>query len=82
MYESLAIDDLRGPDLLDVDAALNELAELDPQQARIVELRFFVGLSIEETAEALRVSPATVKRDWVVAKTWIHRRLTQGADYT
>jgi RNA polymerase sigma-70 factor (ECF subfamily) len=76
--ESLAVNDLEQPNLLDVDTALTELAELDPQQARIVELRFFVGLSIEETAEALRVSPATVKRDWVVAKSWIHRRLTRG----
>jgi RNA polymerase sigma factor (TIGR02999 family) len=79
--ESLAMSDLPGPDLIDVDTVLTELAELDEQQARIVELRFFVGLSIEETAEALRISPATVKRDWVVAKAWIHRRLTQCAGY-
>jgi RNA polymerase sigma factor (TIGR02999 family) len=73
--ESLAIGGSQQPDLLDVDTALDELAELDSQQARIVELRFFVGLSIEETAEALRLSTATVKRDWQVAKIWIQRRL-------
>jgi RNA polymerase sigma factor (TIGR02999 family) len=64
------------PDVLDVDAALHELTALDDRQARIVELRFFGGLSVEETAEALRISPATVKREWVVAKTWIRRRLS------
>jgi RNA polymerase sigma factor (TIGR02999 family) len=64
------------PDILDVDRSLHELASLDARQAKIVELRFFGGLSIEETAEALRVSPATVKREWTVAKTWIRRSLT------
>lgn len=63
-------------DLLDLDAALHELERLDPQQARIVELRYFAGLSIEETAHVLNISPATVKRDWLVAKAWIRRRLT------
>ncbi|HVP45252.1 MAG TPA: sigma-70 family RNA polymerase sigma factor [Bryobacteraceae bacterium] len=62
-------------ELLDVDIAIQELARLDQQQAKIVELRFFGGLSIAETAEALGISPATVKRDWAVAKTWIRRRL-------
>ena len=65
-------------DLLDLDTALNELEQLDSQQARIVEMRFFGGLSIEETAHVLSISPATVKRDWLLAKTWIHRRLTAG----
>lgn len=65
-------------DLLDLDIALNELEQLDPQQARIVELRYFAGLSIEETAHATGISPATVKRDWLVAKAWIRRRLTGG----
>jgi RNA polymerase sigma factor (TIGR02999 family) len=63
-------------DVLDLDQALSELEEFDPQQARIVEMRYFGGLSIEETAQVLGISPATVKRDWVVAKTWIHRRLS------
>lgn len=62
-------------DLLDLDVALNALEQLDAQQSRIVELRHFAGLSIEETAGVLGISPATVKRDWVVAKTWIRRHM-------
>jgi RNA polymerase sigma factor (TIGR02999 family) len=65
-------------DLVALDRALTSLAALDPRQARIVELRYFGGLSVEETAEALATSPATVKRDWTVAKAWLHREL-QGA---
>ncbi len=63
-------------DLLALDRALASLAALDPQQARIVELRYFGGLSVEETADALSISPATVKRDWTVAKAWLLRALT------
>jgi RNA polymerase sigma factor (TIGR02999 family) len=63
----------------DLDAALEDLAKLDVRQARVVELRFFGGLSIEETAEVLAVSPATVKRDWLVARAWLHRELRGGA---
>jgi RNA polymerase sigma factor (TIGR02999 family) len=62
-------------DLLALDAALNELAALDPRQARIVDLRYFGGLSIEETAAALEISPATVKREWQVARAWLRRAL-------
>lgn len=68
-----------GPDidLVALDTALERLAALDPSQARIVELRFFGGLSIEETADALSISPATVKRHWTAAKAWILKELTQ-----
>ena len=62
-------------DLLVLDDALTRLAALDPQQARIVELRFFSGLTVEETADALSVSPATVKRDWAIAKAWLYDAL-------
>ncbi len=62
-------------DLLSIDDALNELATFDPQQARIVELRFFGGLTIEETAHALAVSDSTVKRDWQIAKAWLFNRM-------
>ncbi len=62
-------------DLVALDDALLDLGRLDPQQARIVELRFFAGLTIEETAEALGISPATVKRDWVVAQAYLKRAL-------
>ena len=64
-------------DVIALDRALTQLATLDPQQARIVELRFFGGLSVEETAEALDISPATVKRDWTVARAWLLRELTR-----
>jgi RNA polymerase sigma factor (TIGR02999 family) len=63
-------------DLLDLDAALTSLEQLDAQQSRIVELRHFAGLSIEETAAVLNVSASTVKRDWVAAKTWIRRHMS------
>ena len=62
-------------DLLSLDDALTRLAVMDPQQARIVELRFFTGLTVEETAEALEISPATVKRDWAIAKAWLRHEL-------
>lgn len=65
-------------DLLAVDAALEKLAALDPRQARVIELRFFAGLGVEETASALDVSPATVKRDWLVARAWLQRELGAG----
>lgn len=58
-------------DLIALDRALSRLATLDTQQARIVELRYFAGLSVEDTAEALGISPATVKRDWALAKAWL-----------
>ena len=63
-------------DVLDLDRALTKLEGLDPGQARIVELRFFGGLTIKETASALSVSPATIKREWAVAKGWLFRELS------
>jgi RNA polymerase sigma factor (TIGR02999 family) len=63
-------------DIVALDEALDRLAQLDAQQSRIVELRFFSGLSVPETAEVLRISPATVKRDWSMAKAWLHRELS------
>ena len=62
-------------DLVELDGALTELERIDPQQSRIVELRFFAGVSIEETAESLGISPSTVKRDWAVARAWLFRKL-------
>jgi RNA polymerase sigma factor (TIGR02999 family) len=59
-----------------LDAALTKLATIDPEQARIVEVRFFGGLTIEETAEALAMSPATVKRRWSIARAWLFREIT------
>jgi RNA polymerase sigma factor (TIGR02999 family) len=65
-------------EILELNAALEELEKLDSMQGRIIELRYFSGLSIPETAEALGVSESTVKREWTVAKTWIRRRLVEG----
>ena len=67
----------KGVDLIALDEALTRLAEFDEQQARVVELRYFSGLSLEETAEALHVSRATVARDWEAARAWLHRELTK-----
>ena len=69
----------KSSDLIALDEALNGLARLDPQQRRIVELRFFGGLSIEETAHVLAISPATVKREWRTARVWLHRQIKRGA---
>jgi RNA polymerase sigma factor (TIGR02999 family) len=69
----------RSPDLIALDDALNDLAKLDPQQSRIVELRFFGGLSIEETSNVMAVSPTTVKREWRCARAWLHRQMKRDA---
>ena len=66
-------------ELIDIDEALNRLAQIDAQQSKIVELRFFGGLSVEETAEVLGISPRTVKRTWRFAKAWLHRELQDHA---
>jgi RNA polymerase sigma factor (TIGR02999 family) len=70
-------EDVRDHDLVGLDEALTALAKLDPQKARVVELRFFGGLSIEQTATVLGVSSSTVIRDWQFAKVWLHRELTK-----
>ena len=70
----------RPADIVALDEALTKLSEVDPQHAHLVELRFFGGLSIEETAGVLAVSPATVKRNWTVAKAWLARELSRGQD--
>ena len=64
-------------DLIELDEALSRLAEHDPQQARIVELRYFGGLTLEETAETMHLSRTTVATDWAMAKAWLHRELTK-----
>ncbi len=76
--ESIATPRQREVDLEAMDSALEDLARLDAQQARIVELRFFGGLSIESTAGYLGISPATVKRNWTVAKAWLYREIARG----
>src|SRR5436853_463411 len=74
--EAMATPDSRDFDLVALDDALAGLARLDPQQSRLVELRFFAGLSVEESAAVLGVSTATVKREWAAAKAWLERALT------
>ena len=69
----------RWEEILAVDEALSRLGQLAPQQARIAEMRYFGGMSVEEAAEALSVSPRTVKRDWAVAKGWLHAELSGAA---
>ena len=73
----LVVSEERKIDLVVLDEALTRLAEFDERQARIVELRYFSGLSVEETAEALHISPATVKNDWRMAKAWLHQEITR-----
>lgn len=74
--EALALPQQIDVDVVALDKALNELSEMDAQQGRIVELRFFGGLTIEDTSEVLGISPATVKRDWVTARAWLYRAMT------
>ncbi|MFY9729371.1 MAG: ECF-type sigma factor, partial [Candidatus Acidiferrales bacterium] len=68
----------QGADIVALDDALKNLAERDEQQAQIVEMRYFGGLTIEETAEVLKISPATVKRDWSMARAWLAREMQEG----
>ena len=65
-------------DFSDLDEALQRLTALDPRQGQLVELRFFGGLSIEETAEVMKLSPATIKREWSSARAWLRRELASG----
>ena len=77
LEEAFNIGDERSPDLLALDDALQSLAALDERKSRIVELRFFGGLSVEETAEVLHVAPITVMREWNKAKAWLYRELNR-----
>jgi RNA polymerase sigma factor (TIGR02999 family) len=79
LEDTMAICEQRPVDMILLDSALEKLNILDSKQAKLVELRFFAGLSVEETAAALAASPATVKRDWEFAKVWLLRELTRGA---
>jgi RNA polymerase sigma factor (TIGR02999 family) len=74
--DAVAISQGMNADVVALDKALTELSDLDAQQGRIVELRFFAGLTIEDTSEVLGISPATVKRDWVTARAWLFRAMT------
>jgi RNA polymerase sigma factor (TIGR02999 family) len=73
--EALEVAATQALDVVSLDSALETLAALDPRQARIVELRFFGGLTVEETAEVVALSPATIKREWAAARAWLRREL-------
>ena len=75
MSDSLTFVDALSEDLLDLDAALDTLAANDPRKARVVEMKFFGGMTTDETAEALQISDATVERDWTMARAWLIRKL-------
>jgi RNA polymerase sigma factor (TIGR02999 family) len=76
--EAVMVSVERGPDLLALDEALRTMATMDPRMSQVVELRFFGGLSVEETSEVLKISPETVMRDWKSAKVWLLRELSAG----
>jgi RNA polymerase sigma factor (TIGR02999 family) len=78
LTEAMSAQKPQNIDLIVLDDALNQLAQLDPQQSRIVELRYFGGLSIEETAEIIGISRTTVKREWATARAWLRREVTKG----
>jgi len=73
--EALLTSEEKGADLLALDEALDRLAAIDPRQSRVVELRIFAGLTLEETAQALNISPSTVRREWSMAKAWLNRQI-------
>lgn len=75
--DAMAVSEQRELDLLGLDDALRRLSELDERQGQIVEMRFFAGLSVEETAEVMRLSTATVKREWSSARAWLYREMTK-----
>ena len=75
--ESMDASPQSSEDLIALDDALNALEEMDPRKARVVELRFFAGLSVEQTAEALKISAPSVKRDWKLARAWLSRELSR-----
>jgi RNA polymerase sigma factor (TIGR02999 family) len=77
--DGMALTEQRAVEMIALDSALTQLALIDPEQARIVELRFFGGLSVEETAEVLNMSTATVKRYWNSAKAWLYREIEKGS---
>lgn len=79
LQEALEFQQKIDVDVIALDGALERLSELDPQQSRIVELRFFAGLTIEDTSEVIGISPATVKRDWISARAWLHREIAGSA---
>ena len=75
--DAMAVSQQRAADVVALDDALKKLAEIDPEQSRIVEMKFFGGLTIEESAEVMGLSPATIKREWSTAKAWLYHELSK-----
>jgi RNA polymerase sigma factor (sigma-70 family) len=75
--DAVALPQRRDVDVVALDDALNTLAEIDQRQSRVVELRFFAGLSLEETSEVLGIATATVQRDWTAARAWLYREISR-----
>jgi len=80
LEEAAVVSQERDADLVALDDALNALAAIDPPQSQVVELRFFGGLSVEETAEVLKISPRTVMREWSLARAWLYREINRSSD--
>jgi RNA polymerase sigma-70 factor (ECF subfamily) len=78
LEDTMAIAEQTPLDMIGLDTALTQLSKLDPEQGKLVELRFFGGLSVEETADVMGVSPATIKRSWSSARAFLHREMTGG----
>jgi RNA polymerase sigma-70 factor (ECF subfamily) len=79
LEEATVLSKQKDVDVLSLDDALKALAKIDPRQSRVVELRFFAGLSLEEISEALEIAPATVQRDWTAARAWLHREISRNS---
>jgi RNA polymerase sigma factor (TIGR02999 family) len=79
LEEATLVSKQKDVDVLSLDDALKALAKIDPRQSRVVELRFFAGLSLEEISEALEIAPATVQRDWTAARAWLHREISRNS---
>jgi len=79
LEEALVVSDERAPELVAIDDALRELARIDPRKGRVVELRFFGGLTVEEAADVLKISPDSVARDWRLARMWLMRQMDRAA---
>jgi RNA polymerase sigma factor (TIGR02999 family) len=77
--EAAGLSSQKNVDVLALDDALNALAKIDPRQSKVVELRFFAGLSLKEISEALEIAPATVQRDWTAARAWLHREISRNS---
>ena len=79
LEEATLVSKQKDVDVLSLDDALKTLAKIDSRQSRVVELRFFAGLSLEEISEALEIAPATVQRDWTAARAWLHREISRNS---